>query len=108
MIGVVPPPGMKPGGGGGANSAEKLSIDSVLVEYVTFPLASIQATLFLLGSVSRATFPVLATLYSASPSTNLNFCHAIFPRFVNQEFHGRAAYAKRPMRSADLVDLVRL
>jgi hypothetical protein len=52
---------MKPGGGG-ADSAEKLSIDWELVEYVTFPFASIQATLFLFGSSSRATFPVLAIL----------------------------------------------
>src|SRR5262249_58994639 len=71
VIGVVPPG--TPGGGGGVDSAEKLRIDCELVEYVTFPLAEIQATLFLFGSSSRATFPVLATLYSALPSTNLSF-----------------------------------
>jgi hypothetical protein len=52
VIGLVPPPGMKPGDGGGAESAEKLSIDCALVDNLTFPLASIQATLFLLGSVN--------------------------------------------------------
>src|SRR5690242_11736925 len=72
VMGVVPPPGT-PGGGGGVDSVEKLRIDCELVEYVTFPLASIQATLFLFGSFSRATFPVLAILYSAAPSTNLSF-----------------------------------
>jgi hypothetical protein len=51
-----------PGGGGGPSDVEKPSIDCELVEYVTFPLASIQATLFLFGSSSRATFPVLAIL----------------------------------------------
>src|SRR5262249_45594282 len=71
-IGVVPPPGTKPGGGG-VVVVEKLSIDCALVEYVTCPLAEIQATLFLFGSVSRATFPVLAIRYSAWPSTNLSF-----------------------------------
>ena len=71
---MVPPPGMKLGAaGGGAVVTEKLSIDCVLVEYLTSPLAVIQATLFLFGSLSRATFPVLAIRYSASPSTNLSF-----------------------------------
>ena len=71
---MVPPPGMKLGAaGGGAVVVEKLSIDCELVEYVTFPLAEIHATLFLFGSSSRAIFPVLATRYSALPSTNLSF-----------------------------------
>jgi hypothetical protein len=52
VIGLVPPPGTKLGEGGGADSAEKLSIDCALVDNLTFPLASIQATLFLLGSVN--------------------------------------------------------
>jgi hypothetical protein len=60
-MGMFPTPGI-PGGGGGPSVVEKLSIDCELVEYVTFPLASIQATLFLFGSSSRATFPVLAIL----------------------------------------------
>jgi len=49
-MGVVPPPtpGM-PGGGGADVVVEKLSIDCELVENVTFPLASIQTTLFLFG-----------------------------------------------------------
>jgi hypothetical protein len=51
VTGLVPPPGTKLGGGG-ADSAEKLSIDCALVDNLTFPLASIQATLFLLGSVN--------------------------------------------------------
>ena len=69
---MVPPPGTKPGGGG-VVVVEKLSIDRELVEYVTSPLAEMQATLFRFGSLSRATFPVLAIRYSASPSTNLSF-----------------------------------
>src|SRR5262249_40534814 len=71
VIGTVPP-GI-PGGGGGVDSAEKLRIDCELVEYVISPLAEIHTTLFLFGSLARATCPVLATLYSNSPSTNLSF-----------------------------------
>src|SRR5215471_6342091 len=83
VIGVVPPPG-KPGGGGGVDSAEKLRIDCELVEYVTFPLASIHTTLFLFGSLARATCPVLATLYSNSPSTNLSLVTQFSPGLLTR------------------------
>ena len=50
-MGMFPTPGM-PGGGGGPSVVEKLSIDCELVDNVTLPLASIQATLLRLGSVN--------------------------------------------------------
>src|SRR5262249_34229000 len=85
-IGLVPPPcpGTKLGDGGCSAVVEKPSIESELVEYVTSPLAEIQATLFLLGSVSRAIVPVLAILYSAWHSTNLNFATQSSPGLLTR------------------------
>src|SRR5439155_12754051 len=68
VIGLIAPPGMK---GGAGVSSENSTSDSGQTEYVMSPLCEIQAQVD--GCVSRATFPVLATVKLASPSISLTF-----------------------------------